>query len=68
MDRKLIYKMMAGCLGQYGHDSRLIKPESREFEEIYRSIEEKKIEEPEADLHELVEDAVYGLVTGSPYF
>jgi hypothetical protein len=68
MDKKLIYKMVAGCLGQYGHDGSLIKPGSREFEELYRSIEEKKNEDAEADLHEIVEDAVYGFVTGSPYF
>ncbi|OXT19216.1 MULTISPECIES: YqzH family protein [Bacillus] len=68
MDRKLIYKMAAGCLGQYGFDGSLIKPGSREFEELYRRIEEKKNEDAETDLHEIVEDAVYGFVTGSPYF
>ncbi|MFP7445306.1 YqzH family protein [Bacillus infantis] len=68
MDRKLIYKMAAGCLGQYGFDGSLIKPGSREFEELYRRIEEKKNEDAETDLHEIVEDAVYEFVTGSPYF
>ncbi|SIE11133.1 Uncharacterised protein [Mycobacteroides abscessus subsp. abscessus] len=53
MDRKLIYKMAAGCLGQYGFDGSLIKPGSREFEELYRRIEEKKNEDAETDLHEI---------------
>ncbi|MGA9227606.1 MAG: YqzH family protein [Mesobacillus sp.] len=58
MDKKLIRKMVQKCFVQYRHDDTLPFGET-EFEEIYEKIVELKSEDPEADLHEIINDAVY---------
>jgi hypothetical protein len=58
MEKKLIRKMVQKCFVQYRHDDSLPFSEA-EFEEIYEKIVELKNEEPETDLHEIINDAVY---------
>lgn len=68
MNKKLIFKMVQNCLKQYNEDSDSITFESREFAEILNKIIEAKNNDAESDLHEIVNDAVYGYITDSPYF
>ncbi|MEH7441795.1 YqzH family protein [Bacillus sp. JJ1122] len=58
MDKKLLRKMVQKCFVQYRHDESLPFDEA-EFEEIYTKISEQKNQEPEADLHDIINDAVY---------
>ncbi|WP_423407310.1 YqzH family protein [Heyndrickxia sp. MSNUG] len=58
MDKKLIRKMVQKCFVQYRHDESLPFGEM-EFEEIYEKLVKLKNEDPEADLHEIINDAVY---------
>jgi hypothetical protein len=58
MDKKLIRKMIQKCFVQYRHDDSLPFSEA-EFKEIYEKIVELKKDEPEADLHDIINDAVY---------
>jgi len=58
MDKKLIRKMVQKCFVQYRHDDSLPFREA-EFEEFYQKIVELKKEDPEADLHDIINDAVY---------
>jgi hypothetical protein len=58
MDKKFIRKMVQKCFVQYRHDESLPFGEA-EFERIYEKIVECKKEEPEADLHDIINDAVY---------
>lgn len=59
MEKKLIRKMIQKCLLQYRHDEESLPFSEEEFEEFYRKITEIKTQEPEADLHEIINDAVY---------
>ncbi|GLB58095.1 YqzH family protein [Cytobacillus sp. NCCP-133] len=68
MNKKLIFKMVQNCLKQYNEDSHSITFESREFEKILHKIIETKDKEDDSDLHEIINDAVYGYITDSPYF
>lgn len=68
MNKKLIFKMVQNCLKQYNEDSDSITFESREFAEILNKIIEAKNNDADSDLHEIVNDAVYGYITDSPYF
>jgi len=66
MDRKLIFKMIENCLKQYNET---ITYNSAEFEEMYEKIHMlKNGEEEESELHDIVNDVVYGYITNSPYF
>ncbi len=58
MDKKLIRKMVQKCFVQYRHEDSLPFGEA-EFEEIYEKIVERKMEDPETDLHDIINDAVY---------
>ncbi|RSD27339.1 YqzH family protein [Mesobacillus subterraneus] len=58
MDKKLIRKMVQKCFVQYRHDDSLPLSEA-EFEEICEKIVKLNYEEPEAGLHEIINDAVY---------
>ncbi len=58
MEKKLIQKMVQKCFVQYRHDESLPFNQA-EFEEIYEKIIEMKVEDPEADLHDIINDAVY---------
>jgi hypothetical protein len=58
MDKKLIRKMVQKCFVQYRHDDSLPFGED-EFAEIYEKIVELKSSEPEADLYDIINDAVY---------
>lgn len=68
MDKKLVFKMVQNCLKQYNEDSESISFNSREFDEIYNKIIFNIAREKESNLHEIVNDAVYGYITDSPYF
>ncbi|MBX9972928.1 YqzH family protein [Cytobacillus firmus] len=68
MNKKLIYKMVQNCLKQYNEDSHSISFESREFTEIFNKVIEEKNKETDSELHEIVNDVVYGYITDSPYF
>lgn len=68
MDKRLIYKMVQGSLGQYNWEKDSIDFESREFAEIYEKVMIVKKAESETDLYDIVNDILYGYVTGSPYF
>lgn len=59
MDKKLIRKMIQKCFLQYRHDEASLPFSEKEFEEIYDRIVELKSREPEADLHEIINDTVY---------
>lgn len=61
MDKKLIRKMVQKCFVQYRHDDSLPFGEAK-FEEIYEKIVELKSDEPEADLHDIINDAVYEFI------
>ncbi|WP_332249049.1 YqzH family protein [Bacillus sp. J33] len=63
-----MFKMVQNCLKQYNEDSDSITFESREFAEILNKIIEAKNNDADSDLHEIVNDAVYGYITDSPYF
>ncbi|KAB2338414.1 hypothetical protein F7731_02315 [Cytobacillus depressus] len=65
MDRKLIFKMIQTCLKQYNES---VSMNSVEFEEMYEKINLQKHEDKESDLHDIVNDVVYGYITDSPYF
>ena len=58
MDKKLIRKMVQKCFVQYRHEGSLPFGEA-EFEEIYEKIVELKKEDPETDLHDIINDVVY---------
>lgn len=58
MDKELIRKMLQKCFVQYRHEGSLPFSEA-EFDEIHIKIVEQKKEEPEADLHDIINDAVY---------
>lgn len=58
MDKKLIRKMVQKCFVQYRHEGSLPFGEA-EFEEIYEKIVELKSDEPETDLHDIINDVVY---------
>ncbi len=66
MNRKLILKMVQNCLKQYNEDGDSITLNSRTFEEIYNKIVAAK--QVDDDLHDIVNDVVYGYITDSPYF
>lgn len=66
MDRKFVLKKVQNSLKQYNEDGDSITLSSRTFEEIYTKIVAAKKEED--DLHDIVNDVVYGYITDSPYF
>lgn len=68
MDKKLIFKMVQNCLKQYNEDRDSISLESKEFEDIFNKIVSVKNKDRGSDLHEIVNDVVYGYITDSPYF
>lgn len=68
MDKKLIFKMVQNCLKQYNKDHHSLPLKSKEFEDIYHKIISIKDSEKENDLHDIVNDVVYGYITDSPYF
>ncbi|WP_210365657.1 YqzH family protein [Bacillus sp. REN3] len=59
MDKKLIRKMVQKCLVQYRHDDDALPFSERDFEEIHGKIIDLKEREPEAELHEIINDVVY---------
>ncbi|MBS4191136.1 hypothetical protein KHA94_13180 [Bacillus sp. FJAT-49705] len=65
MDKKFIFKMIQSCLKQYNES---VSFGSVEFEEMYQKINLMKESEKESDLHDIVNDVVYGYITDSPYF
>ena len=65
MDRTFIFKMIQSCLKQYNES---ISINSVEFAEMYDKINVIKKEEVESELHDIVDDVVYGYITNSPYF
>ena len=58
MNKELIRKMVQRCFVQYRHDGSLPFGEA-EFDELYIKIVEQKNQEPDADIHDIINDAVY---------
>lgn len=59
MDKKLIRKMVQKCLLQYRHDDDALPFSEDDFKKLYGRISELKAREPEAELHEIIQDVVY---------
>lgn len=64
MDKKLIYKMIENGFKQYDPDGDCLPINKSEMEKLYNRILEIKAEEPDIDLYEIVNDAIYEFVTG----
>lgn len=64
MDKKLIYKMIENVFKQYDPDGDGLPINKSEMENLYNRILEIKAEEPNIDLYEIVNDAIYEFVTG----
>lgn len=67
MDKRFIFKMVENCLKQYNQEADF-SVESKEFSEIFHKITQFRQEHKKADLHDIVNDVVYGYITDSPYF
>ncbi len=63
MDKRLIEKMIKNCLKQYDSDREMLPIGSKKMDQLYNRIHEAKAMEPEADLHEIVNDVVYEFLT-----
>ncbi|PKG21875.1 YqzH family protein [Niallia nealsonii] len=66
MDKSLIIKMIDNALKQYHTDSTILN--EQDYEYLYQKISSNNKETPDHLLYDLVQDAVYGYVTDSPYF
>lgn len=66
MDKKLIIKMVDNALKQYGADGTMLN--EKDYEYLYQKIISRKTETPHALIYDLIQDAVYGYITDSPYF
>lgn len=63
MEKKLVVKMIKNCFKQYYEmDSSPIV--EKDLEELASRILQTKLEEPAADLYEVVNDVVYEFLTG----
>ncbi|MFC3882815.1 YqzH family protein [Bacillus songklensis] len=69
MEKKLIYKMIRNCFIQYNHLSESIPLSEKDYEDLYAKINKRSAQEPDSDLHEIVQDIVYDYLTeeGSPW-
>lgn len=63
VEKLFIEKMIKNCFKQYGSDMELLPIDAQEIELLYCQICGGKEAEPEADLYEIVNDAVYEFLT-----
>ncbi|PLR99834.1 YqzH family protein [Bacillus sp. T33-2] len=63
VDEKLIRKMIEKCFRQYRHESDELPLNEQDYKILCRKIAEMKANEPGADLHDIINDAVYEYLT-----
>lgn len=63
VEKLFIEKMIENCFKQYGSDMELLPIDAQEMELLYYQVLWGKEAEPEADLYEIVNDAVYEFLT-----
>ncbi|WML47624.1 YqzH family protein [Neobacillus sp. PS3-34] len=64
MDKKFIFKMIQNCFKQYYAKSENLPLSKDDYEELYERIVLIKEQQPEAELHEIINDSVYEFITG----
>ncbi|MGG3470876.1 YqzH family protein [Neobacillus pocheonensis] len=63
MEKKLVVKMIKNCFKQY-YEADSIPVDEKDLEVLVNRVLQTKEEESNADLFELVNDAVYEFLTG----
>ncbi|MDP4083759.1 MAG: YqzH family protein [Bacillota bacterium] len=63
MNKKLVYKMIRNCFKQYYSELDSWPIDEEELEALYKKILQFKVEEPHANLHEVINDMVYEFLT-----
>jgi len=66
LDKNFIKKMINNALKQYYADNAILN--EQDYDYLYQKIIKSQKEAPQALIHDLVQDAVYGYITDSPYF
>jgi hypothetical protein len=64
MEKKLIIKMIKNCFKQYYSEVDSLPMSRNDLEELAGRIIQIKIEQPNIDLYEAVNDTVYEFLTG----
>ncbi|MGM0852975.1 MAG: YqzH family protein [Bacillota bacterium] len=64
MDRQWIMKMIDRTFQQYKHTKETVPLNQRNYEVFMAEIELRYQEEPESELHEIIEDVVYEFLVG----
>ncbi|WP_404442898.1 hypothetical protein LG307_13645 [Sutcliffiella horikoshii] len=59
MERNLVKKMIRNCFIQYQHDWESVPLSEEEYEKMAEEIKELIANDPESDVYEVVQDAVY---------
>jgi len=59
MERKLVKKMIRNCFIQYQHDWESVPLSEEEYEKMAEEIKESIANDPESDVYEVIQDAVY---------
>lgn len=59
MERNLVKKMIRNCFIQYQHDWESVPLSEEEYEKMAEEIKELIANDPESDVFEVVQDAVY---------
>ncbi|MFY4775879.1 YqzH family protein [Metabacillus sp. RGM 3146] len=63
MEKIFFRKMLEKAFPQYGRDIEASPLSEEELKELGTKLKEEKEENPQADLHELIEDVVYAYIT-----
>ncbi|MDQ1145163.1 hypothetical protein QE429_001990 [Bacillus sp. SORGH_AS 510] len=63
VEKELIKKMILNCLKQY-YSTESMPIGEKDLEDLINRILLVKVEEPKADLHEIINDTVYEFLTG----
>lgn len=63
MNKNFIQKMIRNCLKQYDSDAETLPIASPEMEKLCRQIAEQIAADPEVELFEVINDAVYEFLT-----
>lgn len=64
MEKKLIIKMIKNCFKQYYSEVESLPMSSDDLEELADRIIQIKVEQPNVDLYDAVNDTVYEFLTG----
>ncbi|MBB6284241.1 YqzH family protein [Geobacillus subterraneus] len=65
MDERWLQKQVRNCLRHYGYDDEMMPLSEDEWRDLCVRIAAAKKEHPNANVYELVHDAVYRLMTGA---